>query len=446
MPHIYIGHWEWHDDYISTPAGGEMLHNQDPPGDPIWRAPGGGIYTSMNLRSSGQSAQKGGTPQGLGIFVYEQRPSASPLLLVEVGQDPQRQLIKAEISTIETGLGLPPGSILETRFDRLLKEILIVHVDPTGKARCRPMNAAPSTGFRVRLQGVHVASGGRGIPIASGQNQDLISEKFSRSHPAWNAVIARYRAEYAELRDQMALGRLTLDQIRKVTGHKMRLLGTTDPSELLPAQYQGDGWLPPETSIADSFNRANNDDPSAGTGALSWEELEGSDWDIESNQMVNRQGIPSGTRVTCRANNDLSSGIHLATIDVPAINDTREAGPCIRFSSSEVTCYAGVISERDQAAAIYEIAAGTRTQRASQPATISISTTYTVSLEMDGSDLVSLDWGTGSISFTDASPISSSNVRTGLHARNTHATNEYDNFSAQDTGAGFAYTQAVIIG
>jgi hypothetical protein len=64
MPHIYLAPWEW--------------NTTESPGASFWDAPlADSCLQRIDLRPVPAQAEPGGTPQGLGLFVYNRRVSVT---------------------------------------------------------------------------------------------------------------------------------------------------------------------------------------------------------------------------------------------------------------------------------------------------------------------------------------------------------------------------------
>src|SRR5918992_2006798 len=207
MPHLYLGQWE----QALLPAA-------------HYQAPGGGVYSSLNLSLPGQ--------RSYGLFVYPEQRN-HPQLLQYLGSDLQRQLTVVDRSALETFLGV---TLLETQLARVIEELLVAHAQATGADRWKPFPGSRRYGF-----GCWLGDLGR-LQFQSRQQLQLVVDLFR----------ADYRAQRPSVSNQQEL-----DQLKRSTGYIAQRWKLA-PGDLLPPEYESDGWLPPSTTISESFNQADS--------------------------------------------------------------------------------------------------------------------------------------------------------------------------------------------
>jgi hypothetical protein len=383
---------------------------------PHYQAPGGGTYSSLNLSRPGQ--------RSYGLFIYpEQR--AHPQLLRYLGSDLQRQLTVVDRSALETSLGV---TLLETQLARVIEGLLVHHAQATGQDRWKPCPGSRRYGFGCWLGGL-----GR-LQFQSGQQLQLVVDLFR----------ADYRASRPTVSNQQEL-----DQLRRCTGYVARRWKLA-PGDLLPPEYESDGWLPPATTITESFDQTDSDILGPD---LTWAEVSGNDYETITNQCEDKA---NGKWGSARAESSLSGADHYALADVTyeqlaGPEDAELGGVAVRYQTADTTTetfYGGggdPLSAQDK---IQEVTAGSHVNLATQSHTGLGNSTQTVKLEIDGSDLT-LTVGLSTLNASDASI--TGNLRAGIfgfmRGAGAPANHKWDDFEAADLPAGgLAHSRGVIIG
>ena len=112
----------------------------DPLADNYWRAPGGDALGMLDIRTLPEMGEAPGTaPSGYALVLYD-GPRNYPELVRHLGNQLDSQMDSRNLNMLKSLTGLPLG---ETRIDRVLREVLLAHGDPTGINRhgaCRAAN------------------------------------------------------------------------------------------------------------------------------------------------------------------------------------------------------------------------------------------------------------------------------------------------------------------
>ncbi len=302
MSHIILSQWEWQDT--------------DPEEPPFWRAPGPDKVTGLiDLRSNPSCGTPGGVPQGFGLFTYDTPQTG---MAVDLGADIEGQLRVAQISGLETELGLAPGTILSTRLSDVIAELLIVHPEISGDTRWKPLRGSFCGGEAIFLQ-----------PFGKILQRSL-------SNQVRTNTVNIFQSDY---RRNLAVGVPDIT-LRKWTGSKMLSIwgrmSDEHADELMPPEHRAKGWERPTTTLTESFNQA--DSTTVGPDQT-WTEVAG-DIETVSNEChtVNESESSYG-----RVGTDLSSDAHYVqgttAIANVSVNSFKQWGPCARFQVDANTSY-----------------------------------------------------------------------------------------------------------
>lgn len=178
------------------------------------------------------------------------------------------------------------------------------------------------------------------------------------------------------------------------------------------------------SSIADNFNRADNDAPGTSSDAqFTWNEL-ATDVDIFSNQLS-----ADGTGLA-RADFDMASDNFYAQAEYHSSENT---GVCARFSSSVSDTLYLLQVANSTTLQLYKQVTGTFTQLGAN-VTISHTDGNVYKLECNGTTIKGFKGGVEQISQTDSSISGAGNRRTGFRSGSGNAF--WDNFEAADLAAG----------
>ena len=405
MAYLYLSSREWH----TEPDMGSG-----------WRAPGGNATGILDLIDPVGAGSVEGQQSGMSIFTYDY-PQAG--MNVSLGTDLDANLSPAQVDGMEQALGLPRGGIQETQVIRLLRELLLAHYDATGATKWRPLRVN-----RRRRSEIYLA------------NLQLYEEFVTPTHPAWQAEIDGYQAGYRHLRVTAPL-----ELAQRFTGAKMRTLGLTNPKDILPPEYENDGFRIPTTTIGDTFVEASNTDLTSHTatgpnGGFSWIEDSGDADVIASTNDVDRQ---TGN-VHALADSTLSDDSHYAEAGVVGVASPGWCGVAARYrNTGAFHAYTGW--HRPVSSNTYrrdKWLEGTRTDgpsAAETPPTLPI----TLRLDCDGSTIKVLIDSVEKLSGTDTS-ITGINY-CGLYGDQNRAMT-WDNFEADDGGAAAAKRRRVAFG
>ena len=284
-----------------------------------WSAPGGDSLDLFDFRALPQQALFAGqdAPEGYGLFVYDGPRNHSELVL-DLGSDVEAGLSLAQRSGIEALLGQRVASV---SMDEIYPELIYTHGDPTGQNRWKPKRAGRKTDIKLSL----------------GPWKNLVNQKFSESHPAYENTVDVFRADYRRNKAEGA----RLQDLQRFTGtEQKKLFGRMgdDLNDLLPPEYVKDGWKPSNTQYGDDFtgNGAMTGRTATGTGSgWTWTELTATG-DTSGGEFVATDSCVERAGHTALASDD-----HDAEIDFTAAgtNNSHAMGICARFSGSAATYY-----------------------------------------------------------------------------------------------------------
>ena len=385
MPNLYLGQWE-------TVTANSITFR---------RPPGGDAVGCLNLAPDH------------GLFAYP-APRVHPLLRRDLGTDIEGQTRLVDRSALSTLLGI--GLIQQTRVLDIIKELYVVHADPTGVTRWKPVQFSRNNGFEVYLEGW-----GR-----------IIAEPRSPSHPAWQPTIDVFRADY---RRNKTAG-VPLASLRRWTGDTMlRLFGAMSDDRaaaILPSEHLSDGWAPPTTTITDDFTRADADALGTSSEGWSWVEQVG-DIDLVTNKAQNGQF--GASRAT--ANSNLSSANHYAQGSCDTSSDANyvDCGTTVREASTPGGNHYLCKQEwGGDAVEQWENFNGSYTLFGSVASAVAPGTPFTLKTQIDGSTLkVFID---GVDKRTQTNGDITGNLQTGIYMNKAVAgTVTVDNFEAADLAA-----------
>ena len=325
----------------------------------------------IDFRSLPQMSVRGGDPQGYGLFIYD-APTAGLDSRMCFSSDLERQLTSGERSLFKTFMGHQTELTAGSTITDAVWESLTSRADPTGETGPKPLTVSLRHPVVLELKGYGT----------------LRTERLSQAGPQAN-TIAVFRADYERNRALVGTpNSYVLDDLRKWTGYTMRELGITDVADLLPPQYVNDGFLPPRTTFTDNFNRADNDDMSAGGGALNWVE-DASDWDIVGNEARN---TVTNSNAVARANDSLSTDDHFNEITLVSITGDGFGGPIIRkIASSTLTYYLCHLLATSEAVQVYRVVSGAFTLIGTTSVTVTPPVTIRCEARADNTILAYMD-------------------------------------------------------
>ena len=413
MPHLYLGRWEWQTVRYETEPGAPPLIRQ------LWAPPGAGAYGGLDLRPATAEVQgQVGGVGGFGLFSY---PSARshPLLLLDVGDDPERLLTGAQAIGIGNFFSL---TLSERRLSRIIRELY-------------PLRGS--------------IAGGTGLTIPGFGS--IVRERVEVGDPVWLQTVAVFRVNYRRQRPPtLASADSRLEPLKRWTGATMRQLGVADPALVLPSEYVADGFLPPRTTIGDTFVETSNTSLDAHTatgtgGGFSWTEVSGN-WTVDATR--DDAGTETNADATARAEGALSSDDHYSQNDVTNYADFKWAGAITRFAAAANTGYVYIRRNANGSShTIEKIVAGVYTSLAATendyPAP---ATPFLIKLTSDSADLhTAVQVSTTKVTVTDTSI--TGNVRAGMYAYHARVGLDQvnrDNFEAADLGVQ-AYTRSASV-
>lgn len=336
----------------------------------FWRMPRADIGLGLlDLRSLPQCGSPGPAAQGYGLFVLSARDDTIGYYL----GDSLGSLVKAPLkSALKTALALGEDITASTPKD-ILVELLTSHADPTGQARWKPLRGSLRQGVKLSLAGQEVWAAALDAAVRA------------------NTVLV-FQADY---RRNKADG-VPLTALRKWTGSTMLKLwgrmGDDLATQLLPAEYVGDGWEAPSTTITESFNTA--DSPTLGPD-LAWTELAG-DADVVSNQCANITGTSE-----IRADSPLSMDDHYSQALIVTFASPNGGGMLVRFpNTGAFTWYMGDYYPGSATYRLYKRIDGAWTELAFL-SEVSPGNGWTAKTEIDGSALAFFKDGVSKVTATD---------------------------------------------
>ena len=410
MPHIYLAPWEW--------------NTTENPAAPFWDAPQASYCLErIDLRPLAAQAEQGGVPQGVGLFVYDRQVSVAGAIYF--GNDAKVTLTQQDRDSWKGLLNI--GEPLEgATLEDVLWSTLTVHADATGRDRVKPLLTRSNGEMRL------------GLP-AFGRTR---RKKVRPGDPEWDAVLAVLHNDYRRVRQEMLD---KYDSVDPRSEHYNRVLGTwrvkygiSDHRVFIPPDLPDEGWLPPSTTITESWDYADNDDPD---GDLDWVEDSG-DFDIVSNGL--RLVDTSEAWRACRANVSLSGEDHYAQALLKqragsyAVNVLARKDPSVTM-----TFYFGGGNSSGNYR-IGKLVSGAQTVLATPSG--SPTWPWTGKLEVNGSDLELFDGGVSLGTATDTAI--TGNLQTGVGGTTNFSACEWDDYEAADLspGGGAAHNRVVIVG
>lgn len=408
MPHLYLAPWEW-------AARGSMS---------MWQSPGGLAVGSLDLRTLPQMSIAGGTPEGVGLFAYDQPQDLGAALgsFKTVEDLASATLSDNDRRSIEKLLGLNSVTVSATSVRDLLRELLTTLSDAAGLAA--PRGLMPT---------------GRQLEIALGGFGVLHREPFSASaHPH---VIMQAQEDYRAVRTETLEG-------THADGFYLRVLQALSEkyalptATFIPSDLPVEAALPHQTTVSDNFNRADNADMSVGA-SFNWTDVFG-DFQITSNQAgLNTTG--AARLNACRAEFDVSSADHVCSatitdLDAPGAGAQYHGGCCARFASAAETYYYATLYQAPPGSdfgAMGKMVAGVNTALGTDSA-ITWAATDTVACQASGSSISRAYNGTTQTTATDTGI--TTGTRGGLSGYNSGVSlsSKADDWSVADLAAAAA--------
>jgi hypothetical protein len=368
------------------------------------------VRAAIDLRNLTQMSSGTPVPDGVAIFCHDD-PTFVPEL--DLGDNLRGVLSTVQRDGITQLTGVSSGWSGNKLWE-VLAELLLLKCDPTGANVLKPVR-----GRRGRKHG-HKFAGDKFLERIVGDND-----------PEWINRRDVFRVDYERARDK-AVTQEDLDALRRWTGYEMLANNLSDPADILAPKYKNDGYLPPSTTLTESFDQS---DSSTLGPDLSWTEISGN-WETVSNQVSYASTSP---HIFARADSDLSSDDHYCQLDVTswdAANNRIGGGARVQTDNGTTeTAYFCVY--RNQAGGNCELektVSGTNTEITAE--TISASLPDTIKVQADGSSISGYLNGTeidsANSPFTDTSI--TGYLRCGLVARG--GPSDGDNWEAADLAAG----------
>lgn len=404
----YVGPWVW--DTSITPG--------------VWRPPTG--CGGLDFRPLPEQAQFGGTP-GLGLFFGDVVINSPDYTLIGNGSWYDIKPVGRERAAIPRRRGYNPkgDDLVGIIFD-----VLTDGSDPAGLEATKPLRPTAAGRLEVNCRQKH-------------------AENFKWGKGHTGNLRAQYRGGFMRywVKDQT--------HARKVLGswciqYGFRLDGT-DWHEFVPPGLWGDvpGPLPPETTITESFNKADSETlgpdltwseyTSAGAGTSA-----GSKFQVVSNMCYDSGG--DGNWGYARAESDLSSDDHYGQFVLKGLGSSgasnSQIGPACRFATGTTgECYLVRAAQIDDT---YRLVKSTSGGALTDLATVSLAAGVddVIKVQADGSTIKGYVNAVERHSVTDTAI--TGNTRCGLfvYAPAAEGNAWGDSFEAADlAAAGLVYTQ-----
>lgn len=385
--HVYLARWVWN------------------AAETVWQAPLPSIG-ALDLRSLTECGTQGGAG-GLGLFAYPSTVSISGATYL--GAD-FAALNTTRRNALNNGLGV--NLTANESLDRVINKLLMENADPGGQTKWRPLRIGKSREVQIWFAGQSL-----GIGTVQDDEAGFIASLDAR------------KADYARAK----LSGVPIEALRKWNGYDLiKYWGSRDSSKLsliVPADSINDGSDPPETTISDNFNRANE---ALDTGGV-WVEVSPTDWTVTSNQVV--YGSATATALARHAT-ALSSDDHKASVSVTAIGASGLVGAAARSSTDAAPNHDTYIVGLGATSVIFrKIVNGSATDLDTSKS-VTPSVPDTIEIECNNSTMISRFNGVQQHNFTDTSL--TGNLYCGLYMRRT--TDALDDFNAQDLTTGYTLT------
>ena len=376
---------------------------------PFWRMPASAVG-GVDLRSLPHQGAAGPTAQGRAFAAL--RNSAGGVTLGHYFHMSEATATTTMRDAWQSGTGYRPAGATMTD---LLADQLTTGSDPSGASGPKPLVPGVDNVLRIHVGG----------------HSQVWSQPFRYGHhPHTNRLRDLLRLDFEGLWE--ATGGAAV--CRKALGYQLRKyrLADDDWRELVPARLRDHvpGPLRPETTITESFNKADSD--TLGPD-LSWTEIAG-DADVVSNQY---RTTTTANPVYARANSDLSSDDHYAQAVAGANDDASHYGGVIfrKDSTATLTFYFTSMAWGEDRSRLYKKVADADTELGFVSRTFSSGTTYTTKGQADGSTIKALIGGVEDVSVTDTAI--TGNLRCGLGSYVGSGYVTFDSFEAADlTGGG----------
>lgn len=386
--HVYLARWIWNATEL------------------LWEFPlRAQCVGSLDLRSITQCGTSGGTG-GWGMFAYPSTVSitGSTYLGSDFGNlnTTRRNAINNNLSVSLTA---------NESLDKVINKLLTLNGVADGSTKWRPLRIGKTRAVDIRF-----ASQLIGIGTVEDDQAEFLASMAAR------------KADYARLK----AGGVPIEVLRKWNGYDLiKYWGSRDTSKLaniVPTEYINDGSDPPETTISDDFNRANEALDTGGT----WVEVAPTNWTVTSNQ------VEHGTatiNASARHATALSSDDHKCSVSVVALNASGSngvAGAEARVStdaSPNNDFYAICLTAAASLNCVFRKCVNGTVTDLDTTTTVTKSLPDTVEIECVDSTMVSRFNGVQQHNFTDTSI--TGNLYCGLYCRRATG-DKLDDFSAED--------------
>lgn len=261
----------------------------------IWRPPffyNGTYLDQIDFRSVSEMSQTLST-QNYSLFVYSDT-LPNDTKYVYFGNDLDRVMSAVELANWKA-LGQFSSSPTTKTLRDVIWESVTTLADPTGYNSEPPTEIGPNNRASLVIKGETIKS--------------FIVGKGSAEWDVFSKVL---QENYRKIRDDVLAGREVANKHLQYLGGNVQRYGGIPISMLRPDDLPDEGYLPPETTITESFDVADQEDLGPD---LSWTEFHSSgDYDIVSNKA--RQTSSSSVERYARADTSLSSDDHYAEAEI----------------------------------------------------------------------------------------------------------------------------------
>jgi hypothetical protein len=381
----------------------------------MWRPPLPDWQASIDMRSAAECELAPGTDGalgGYGIFVYPAAVTGPGITTLT--DDPNGIVGATEIAVLEAAF---QTTLLRPKLSDILIDLHLEmdNIDVTGATKRRPIMPTDRNMAELHLGGL------------------IRQDETGPTDVYWPVVEAQYQYDFAQRRAYDEPRGLVAH--RKMLGAWMRQWKVDDPSMFQPPGGVIVEPLDPDTTVTDSFDRANDTNLNASSTGKSpnftWNETTAA-WRIASNQLAGDAGGFVWTYA--RADYDLSSSNNYAQFTLGFITSPGATVPqaVARLAAGAENGYTLAANGFTPVYASHKLAAGTPTQIGSNGSATLPTAGHVMKCECNGSTITSYRNGGVDVAATTDTTYSSG-LRGGI---GTFAAgdNFYNDFEMADLG------------